>query len=171
MASIRDMMNLNQANFATAEKDLAKLTEKIMGNQKILKLLYYNTVDCLTKTDITDDITISKIAQDNIRIIPKLDIPENEGSYIMITFDQFSPNGSNPEFMDNLIIIDVLCPVGLWIMDDYMLRPYKIMHELNDMLDKRKLNGIGKINLVGANLLNLGDYTGYQLAYSVINDV
>ena len=171
MATIREMMGLDQVNFATAEKDLAKITEKIMGNQKILKLLYYNTSDCLSNADITDAAILSEIANDNVRIVPNLKIPINTGSYLMITFDQFSINATNPEYMDNLIIIDVLCPIDVWMMDDYMLRPYKLMHELNIMLDKKKLNGIGKINFIGANLLNLGDYTGYQLAYSVINDV
>lgn len=171
MASIKEMMGLNQANFSTVENDLSKLIEKIFSNQNILKMLYYNTSDCLLKDDITDDIIINEISQNNVRIVPKLEIPENKGSYLIITFDQFSPNGSNPEFLDNMIIIDVLCPIDTWMMDSYMLRPFKIMHELNSLLDKSKFNGIGKVNFVGANLLNLGDYTGYQLSYLVMNDV
>jgi len=171
MASIREMMLLNQANFSTVAKDLEDLVSKIFSNQKILKLLYYNTSDCLNNPDIVDNNILNIIARDNIRIIPRLTIPENLGSYIIITFDQFTPNIENPQYMDNMLLIDVLCPTDLWIMDNYMLRPFKIMHEINLLVDKRKFNGIGNVNFIGANLLNLGDYTGYQLAYSVINDV
>lgn len=171
MATIREMMGLDQANFSTVEHDFEKLIEKIFSNQNILKMLYYNISDCLDKDDIVDNDILNEISKQNIRIVPKLEIPDNKGSYLIITFDQFSPNGTNPEYMDNMILIDVLCPVDIWMMDSYMLRPFRIMHELNGLLDKRKLNGIGKVNFLGSNLLNLGDYTGYQVAYSVINDV
>lgn len=171
MASIRDMMGLNQANFSTVEFDFSKLIDKIFSNQNILKMLYYNTEDCLSNSDITDNDILNEISEENIRIVPRLEIPINQGSYLIISFDHFSPNMSNPEFIDNLMTIDVLCPPDLWMMDSYMLRPFRIMHELNGLLDKSKFNGIGKVNFIGANLLNLGDYIGYQLAYSVINDV
>ena len=52
-----------------------------------------------------------------------------------------------------------------------MLRPYRIMHEVNEMLDKTKLNGIGVVNFTGADSINLGEYYGYRLSYTVINDV
>jgi len=171
MASIRDMMGLNQANFSTVEKDFSVLIGKIFENQNLLKLLYYNDADCLSKPDITDNNILNEISQENVRIVPNLKVPKNEGSYLIITFDQFSPNLNNPEFLDNSILIDVLCPVDLWVMDSYMLRPFKIMHEINSFIDKRKFNGIGKVNFLGSALLNLEDYVGYQLIYSVINDV
>lgn len=171
MASIRSMAGLDQANFSTVEKDFSELTKRIFGNQKILKMLYYNSKDCIKLADITDQNILDEIAEQNIRIIPNLQIPENKGSYIIITFDQFSPNATNPEFVDNLMLIDILCPIDTWMMDSYMMRPFRIMHELNGLLDKSKFNGIGKVNFMGANLLNLGDYTGYQIAYAVINDV
>lgn len=171
MASIRQLMGLDQANFSTVESDFQVLVEKIFSNQNILKMLYYGTVDCLSKSDITDNEILNEISKENVRIVPDIKIPINQGAYLVITFDNFSPNSENPEYIDNFIFIDVLCPIDLWIMDSYMLRPFKIMHELNKMIDKSKFNGIGKVNFIGANLLNLGDYSGYQLAYSVINDV
>ena len=57
------------------------------------------------------------------------------------------------------------------MMDSYMMRPFRMMHEVQRMLHDKPLNGIGKVYFMGANLLNLGDYNGYQMAFSVINDV
>jgi hypothetical protein len=73
--------------------------------------------------------------------------------------------------MDNAIFMDVLCPIDVWMMDNYMMRPFRIMNELQTAFDKQKLNGIGVVNFITADLLTLGDYAGYQMSYSVINDV
>ena len=43
MAGIRDMMGLNKANFSTVEKDFSDITGRIMANETILKLLYFNS--------------------------------------------------------------------------------------------------------------------------------
>lgn len=171
MAGIRELMGLDRADFSTVEKDFEDIVSRILGNENILKLLYFNTPDCLEKgkTDITPEI-INEIASENLRIVPSLRVPKNKGSYIIITFDSFSPNRENQEFMDNIILFDVLCPSELWMMDDYMMRPFRIMHELQRMFNDKPLNGIGKVYSLGASLLNLGDYNGYQLAFSVIND-
>ena len=172
MAGIRDIMGLNKANFSTVEKDFSDITGRIMANETILKLLYFNSSDCLSNKDlvITSEI-IEEVVKENLRIVPSLKVPENKGSYIIVTFDSFTENPQNPEFMNNIILMDVLCPEDTWMMDSYMMRPFKIMHELQRMFHDKPLNGIGKALFIGANLLNLGDYVGYQMAFSVINDV
>ena len=171
MAGIREMMDLNRADFSTVEKDFADITERILTNEDLVKLMYFNSSDCLSSptAEITPEI-IEEIVAENLRIVPSVRIPKNKGSYIIITFDAFAPNGENPEFMDNIILMDVLCPSDVWMMDSYMLRPFRMMHELQRTFHKKTLNGIGKVFFLGANLLNLGDYNGYQMAFSVIND-
>ena len=108
----------------------------------------------------------------NIRVVPKLPFNDSQESVVIVTFDSFMENGNNPEFRDNIIMIDVLCPVSSWIMGDYMLRPYKIMHEIDGMLNRSRLNGIGKVDFVSANSLILSEeLAGFTLIYRVINDV
>ena len=170
MATI-DLRTPRQKNFATVEQDFQKIVERIFENQDVLKMLYYNTSDCTTKEDIIDETILKEISDNNVRIIPNLKIPENKGSIIVITFNNFLPNQSNPKFMDNAIFMDVLCPIDTWMMDNYMMRPFRIMNELQTSFDKQKLNGIGVVNFITADLLTLGDYAGYQMSYSVINDV
>lgn len=171
MATIKEMMGLNRADYGTVEKDFEDIVSRILENEEILKLLYFNTPDCLQegKTEITGEI-INEIAAENLRIVPSFKIPKNKGSFIIITFDSFTPNQENPEFMDNIILFDVLCPEDLWMMDDYMMRPFRIMHELQRTFNEKTLNGIGKVYGLGSSLLNIGDYNGYQMAFSVIND-
>lgn len=171
MAGIREMMGLDKANFSTVEKDFEDVTSRILGNENIVKMLYFNAPDCLSddKYEITQSV-ISDVVKQNLRIVPFVDFPENKGSYIIVNFDSFALNEENPEFMNNLILMDVLCPIDTWMMDSYMMRPFRIMHELQKLFHDKPLNGIGKVYLLGANLLNLGEYSGYQMAFSVIND-
>ncbi len=170
MANI-DLRIPQQQNFLNIEKDFEKISAKLLLNQNILKLIYYNDKNCLSKEDITSAEMLIDISKNNIRLSPNIDVPENKGSYVIVTFDHFTPNATNPKYMDNIIYFDVLCPRDKWQMDNYMFRPFHIMHEIQSEFDKQKLNGIGTMQFVKANLLNLGDYSGYQLGYLVINDV
>jgi hypothetical protein len=45
----------------------------------------------------------------NIRIVPKLEVDGAVLNYIIISFDNFVENGSNPEFRDNVIEFDIIC--------------------------------------------------------------
>ncbi|MDD7754131.1 MAG: hypothetical protein PUJ51_06440 [Clostridiales bacterium] len=45
----------------------------------------------------------------NIRNLPKLYIDKDVLNYIVINFDNFTPNGDNPEFRDNTIEFDIIC--------------------------------------------------------------
>ena len=168
---IKDMMGINKANFSTVEKDLRDITTRFLSNETLMKLLYFNTPDCLSNESyaLTPDI-MREVAQKNIRTIPSLEIPDNKSSFLIVTFDRFMPNQTNSEFMDNMVLIDVLCPVDAWTMESYMMRPFHIMHEVQNELDNKTLNGIGKVYFMGSDVLNLGEYVGYKMAFSVIND-
>lgn len=172
MASIKEMMEINRADFSTVEKDFEEITTRILSNEDLVKLLYFSAPDCLRNEEyvVTPEI-LETVAQQHVKIVPSLKIPENEGSYIIITFDNFVINPSNPEFMDNIIFMDVMSPIEAWVMDSYMLRPFRIKHELQREFSGKPLNGIGKMSFITSNILNLGDYVGYQMAFKVINDV
>jgi hypothetical protein len=45
----------------------------------------------------------------NIKIVPKLKVDRTVLNYVVIKFDDFMTNVSNPEFRDNVIEFDILC--------------------------------------------------------------
>jgi hypothetical protein len=166
-----DLTKPKDSNFEATGKDLKDIMFKLMTNEDLLKLLKYTTTDALTKPDLTPEEK-QAIINDNIKVVPKLPVPDAVGSYIIIMFDTFTPNPNNTEFRDNVIIFDVICHADTWVMEDYMLRPYKIMHELDSMFNKSKLNGIGKVEFVAANSLVLTtELAGFTMMYKVINDI
>jgi hypothetical protein len=55
----------------------------------------------------------------NIKIIPKIRIANPAKNYIVISFDNFINNPTNPEFRDNDIIFDIVCHIDTWRLKDF----------------------------------------------------
>ncbi len=169
-------MKINQvefykSSFLTAEKDLFNIVDKLLSNENLKRLLYYPTRDALDKPPLTQDETTAMIHK-NIRVVPRLKIDETVESYIIISFDDFMTNENNPEFRDNLIIFDVICHIDTWAMQNYQIRPYKIMGEIDGMLNGKKLNGFGTVEFINAKQIVLNsELAGYTIMYRVVNDV
>lgn len=129
-----------------------------MENERLQKLLYYTTADCLEKPALNDDQMI-EMFQNNVKIVPKLIVDGSVRNYVIVSCDNFTPT-DNPEFRDNLIEFDIICHFDQWQLKDFSLRPYKIAAEIDTMLDKQRLSGIGKIEFVGASQMVLTDEFG-----------
>ena len=166
-----DLFTPTKSTFLTAEKDIFNIVDKMLNNENLKKLLYYPVKDAYAQANLTQEQSLSLIHK-NIRVIPKIQIDEEVESYVIITFDGFTTNANNPEFRDNIITFDIICHMDTWIMNGYQLRPYKIMGEIDGMLNNQKLNGIGTTEFVSANQLLLNnELAGYTLMYRVVNDV
>ena len=166
-----NLVEFKQTTFGTAQKDLFNIVQKLINNDSLKKLLYYPVKDALSQPKLTTEQALGLMNR-NIRVCPRLPVEEEIESYVLISFDGFAPNDNNPEFRDNLITFDIICHMDTWVMENYQLRPYMIMGEIDGMLNKSKLNGIGEIDFVGANQLLLSkDLAGFSLMYRVINDV
>ena len=109
----------------------------------IKRLLLINTSDCLY--DMTNPVYLNKIKntsiadmreQGYIRLAPKIPIGENEEvkSYLVISFDNFSPNNTNPYFRDCIIEIDILCVPEYWDVGNYRVRPIQIAGYIDGIL-------------------------------------
>ena len=161
-----DNLKFPKSSFLSVEKDMNLIVEKICCNQRIQKLLYYTTKDCLKKPRLEEDQVLELFGK-NVKIVPKLTIDNTVLNYIIVSFDNFTPNATNPEFRDNIIEFDIICHFDQWNLNDFKLRPYLIAAELDSMLDNQRLTGIGKLEFLGASQIILTDeYAGICLMYS-----
>lgn len=169
--AVIDLTVPNKSNFFSAAKDLQSIITKLINNQNLLKLLKYTTPNALERDDLTAE-EILEVVNKSIITIPKVPFDDEQvGGYLVILFDYFKPNMNNPLFRNNVISFDIICPMDCWKMDDFMLRPYKIMHEIDNMLDGEKLNGIGRVEFAEASSLIIDDrFAGYNMKYIVINE-
>jgi hypothetical protein len=151
------------------EKDMNLITGMMMRNNRLKKLLYYTTPDCLSKPNVSEDETIEMFGK-NIKIVPKLQVDNSVLNYVIIGFDNFTPNATNPEFRDNILEFDIICNFDQWPLKDFQLRPYKIAAEIDSMFNEKHLTGIGTLKFLGANQLPLtSEYAGICLMYAAIH--
>ena len=158
-----------KSSFLSVDKDMSIITDYLMKNDRLKKLLHYTTKDCLDRPRLTDDETLELFGK-NIKIVPKLYVDNSVLNYIIVSFDNFTTNRTNPEFRDNIIEFDIICHFDQWQLTDFQLRPYKIAAEIDSMLDGQRLTGIGKLEFLGANQMILTDeYACLCLMYSAIH--
>lgn len=153
-----------KSSFLSIDKDMSIIVDNIIKNDRLKKLLYYTTKDCLDQKPVSEDQTL-EILEKNIKMVPKLYVDGSVLNYIIISFDNFT-NSGNPEFRDNIIEFDIICHFDQWQLKDFQLRPYRIAAELDSMFDKKRLTGIGTLQFLGANQMILTDeYAGICLMY------
>ena len=158
-----------ESSFLSLEKDMGIIVDMIMKNDRLKKMLYYTTRDCIDKPKLNEQETISLFGK-QIKTVPKVYVDGSVLNYIIISFDNFISNQTNPEFRDNIIEFDVICHFDQWQMKDFELRPYRIAAELDSMFNNKRLTGIGDIEFLGANQMILTDeYAGICLMYRAVH--
>ena len=158
-----------ESSFLSMEKDMNIIVDMIMKNDRLKKLLYYTTRDCMSRPNLTEDETIDLFGK-QIKTVPKLTVDGSVLNYIIISFDNFISNRTNPEFRDNVIEFDIICHFDQWQIKDFELRPYKIAAELDSMFNNKRLTGIGDVEFLGANQMILTDeYAGICLMFRAVH--
>ena len=159
-----------KSSFISIEKDMGTIVDMMLKNNRLKKLLYYNVENCLFQENLTEDQSLELIEDGYIRMVPKLYVDKDILNYIIISFDNFTPNITNPEFRDNIISFDIICHFNQWQMPNFQLRPYKIAAEIDTLFNNRHLSGIGELQFLGANQILINDeFGGISLMYSAVH--
>ena len=80
-----------KSSFLSVEKDMSLITSYLLKNERLKRLLFYTTPDCLDKPNLTDEQSIGLIHK-NIKIVPKLYVDGSVLNYIILSFDNFTEN-------------------------------------------------------------------------------
>ena len=145
------------------------LINHFLKNERLLKLLYYDTTDALERPTVPQEKVLDMFGK-QIKIVPKLKIDKPEFCYLIISFDNFTQNMTNPAFRDNIVSFDIVCHFNQWNLKNFALRPYKIAAEIDSMFNNKKLTGIGTLQFLGANQIVLSDeFAGLTLMYQAIH--
>lgn len=166
---IKKTFQYPESSFLSTEKDMNLIVDMMFKNDSLKKLLYYTSKDCMSRPKLTDDETVKMFGK-QIKLVPKLYIDGSVMNYVIVSFDNFTPNGENPEFRDNIIEFDIICHFDQWHLKDFQLRPYRIAAEIDSMFNNKHLTGIGTLQFLGASQMILTDeYAGLCLMYSAIH--
>lgn len=160
-----DLVTGERANedFLAVEKDAYSILDKLIKNEHICKLLYFNTPDALDR-EMSQEQMAELIDLGYINI--KTTFPENGNvrNFIMISFDNFEVS-SNPQFIDYTIEISLFCHqenFDFKYKNKTHIRELYLSHLIVKELNNTKLNGIGKVRFLGATSVILGSDTKYS---------
>ena len=136
--------HIPQSSFLSVDKDMMIISEWMLKNKMLKKLLHYTTRDAAKRPNLGEDESY-ELFNKNIKMVPKLYVDGSVLNYIIISFDNFTLNVNNPEFRDNIISFDIICHFDQWQLEDFQLRPYRIAAEIDSMFNKKHLTGIGTL--------------------------
>lgn len=183
------------SSFLTCQQDAKSIVELLFVkskpySDKLKRLLIINNPDCLDETNsdyqkLIDSKPLSVMRkQGYIRLNPKIARKQFEEikSYILITFDSFSPNRVDPKFRDCIVNFDIICYDDEWDLEGFQERPLVIAGYIDGILNSIsnknkqdwnnrgasniKLSGMGQYSFLGCNLTVLNeDISMYTLSY------
>lgn len=150
-------------------KDAALIIDRILSNQNVLKLLAYNTRDWEKKPTVTPQMIKEMFETKQISSVPKIKIDRPEKTYLRLVYGTMVRNSTNPEYRDNTFGIDIICHYDNWDLGDFDLRPYRLAGEIDSLLDKTHLTGIGELEFVSATpYIYDEEFAGVSLTYLAI---
>lgn len=120
---------------------------RLMANDKLVNLLYYTGQDPYNSTPLTQEEKKEHIFEKLIKIVPRVGPKETANSLIAIRVIHGIRNPQNGEFKNVKIGIEIFVPLTQWFIKDENsnLRPFAIMGEIQESLDGKKINGLGKM--------------------------
>ena len=158
-----------KSSFLSMEKDLDTILKLFIDNKVLQKLLYYTTKDALDKPNLTKEQLYEMLSK-SIKTVPKFYVDGAVLNYVLITFDNYSTNATNPEFRNSFITFDIVCHCNQWQLSQSQLRPYRIAAEIDMMLNEKRLSGLGKLNFLSASQIIINDeFSGISLMYSAVH--
>ena len=150
-------------------KDAAIIIDRILSNPNLLRLLVYETRDWQSQPLPNGEQIKELFTSHQISSVPKIKIDSKEKTYIRLTYGTVIRNASNPEYRDNTFGIDIICHYDNWDLGDFELRPYRVAGEIDAMLDKTHLTGIGELEFISATpYVYNEEFAGVSLTYLAI---
>lgn len=138
-------------------ENLRLIIQRLMSNKNLVKLLYYVDKDPFShdfsevvgeeKTYATyEEFCQKEIYEKLIKITPRVGPKETSNSILTIQVVYGHRNQQNGEFKNLRIVVESFVPLTQWIIKSDNLRPFHILGEVQESLDGKTVNGLGKIN-------------------------
>ena len=121
------------------------IIKRLLANQDFLKLLYYTDKDPLNNPDLTEKQIHDEVFGKLVKIVPRVGPHETAHSVVVLRIARGRGLGSNNEFKNVHISLEVFVPMTQWVIKDTNLRPFAIMGEIQKSLSGKKIEGLGKL--------------------------
>lgn len=151
-------------------ENLQKIVMRLLANDNLVNLLYYGDNNPLAQEKLSTEEKNQLIFNQLIKIVPRVGAAEFEHSIISIRVLSGNQLSDNTEFKTVEIGIEVFVPWGQWIIKDTNLRPFAILGEIQESLNNKTVNGLGKMTGGDFSLSYMTDeVVCYEATYSIIS--
>ena len=183
----RDIVTFKPINstFFSCSKDIKKILQTLFVVNRpysdyLKRLLIINNKDCLDFTNqdyqkVIDNFSLADMMDNQyIKINPKITRGNHEQvkSYIIISFDDFSPDDNNVQYRNYIINFDIICYTDTWNLTNYKIRPLAICGYIDGILNSltNKAKNSEKSNKPNIKLSGVGEYQFLGCNYHILNE-
>ena len=148
--------------------NLQKIIKRLMANDELVNLLYYEDENPLGRPSLSAEVKQREIFEKLIKTVPRVGTKDTAKSVIVVYVQRAGKIPGNKEFKNVKILVDVIVPLTQWYIKDANLRPFAILGRVQESLDDKTINGLGK--MVGGDFeLNFvtDDVICYQQVYEI----
>ena len=133
-------------NCAELGENLQKIVKRLLANDELVKLLYYEQDDPMGQSALSTKMKEQEVFEKLIKTVPRVGTKDTAKSVIVVYVQKAGKLSSNKEFRNVRILVDVIVPLTQWYIRDTNFRPFVILGQVQSSLDDKTINGLGKIS-------------------------
>lgn len=132
-------------NCAELGENLQKIVKRLLANDDLVKLLYYEQDDPTGQPALSVEMKEQEVFEKLIKTVPRVGTKDTAKSVIVVYVQRAGKISGNKEFRSVRILVDVIVPLTQWYIRDTNFRPFAILGQVQSSLDDKTVNGLGKI--------------------------
>jgi hypothetical protein len=125
---------------------LQKIVRRLLENDDLVKLLYFEDKDPLSHENLTSEFKQKEIFEKLIKVVPMIGTNTDSKSRLVVYITRGSKLAQNNEFKNVVIKVSIFTPLTNWIIKDTNLRPFAILGQTQASLDGKTINGLGRLS-------------------------
>lgn len=133
-------------NCAELGENLQKIVNRLLANDDLVKLLYYEEDDPMSQPALSMEAKEKEVFEKLIKTVPRVGTKDTAKSVIVVYVQRAGKLSGNKEFRNVKILVDVIVPLTQWYIRDTNFRPFAILGQIQSSLDDKTVNGLGKIS-------------------------
>ena len=133
-------------NCAELGENLQKIVKRLLANDELVKLLYYEQDDPMDQSALSMEMKEQEVFEKLIKTVPRVGTKDTAKSVIVVYVQKAGKLSGNKEFRNVRILVDVIVPLTQWYIRDTNFRPFAILGQVQSSLDDKTVNGLGKIS-------------------------
>lgn len=132
-------------NCAELGENLQKIVKRLLANDELVKLLYYEQDDPMGQPALSMEMKEREVFEKLIKTVPRVGTKDTAKSVIVVYVQKAGKLSGNKEFRNVRILVDIIVPLTQWYIRDTNFRPFAILGQVQSSLDDKTVNGLGKI--------------------------